>query len=431
MWRELIPEPGPARRLVALTLVQSAGNGLFLTSSAVFLVRVVGLTPAEVGLGLSIAGLAGFVATVPVGRLADRYGAGRMLAGNYAALAVLFSLYPLVRGPVAFVLLASLISIGEITGSPLRAAVMHALFAPKEAVRARAQVRSAYNVGFMAGAAVAAVALAEHGYPAFWAVCGGTALAQGLCVFLVHSLPSAAAETRSASTRSGLGAALRDGPFLTIAIGNGLLELHTTLLTVGVPLWIVSQTSAPPSLASAVILTNTVIVLLLQVQASRGAETVHGSARLLRRSGWLLAAGCAVFAVSRGASPLVGVVIMLAGTAVLSLGEISQAAGGWGLAFELAQPGRQGEYQGVFALGRGVQQFLGPLIVTTLLVGVGAAGWLVMGTLFALTGLLVRKVALALRPVTSHRAAVARRRAQARHRLPQPRKRDDSREQVF
>lgn len=385
MFRDLIPDRGPARRLAELTLIQSAGNGVFLTSSVVFFVRVVGLRPTEVGLGLSLAGLAGFVATVPISRLADKYSPRRLLALDHAALASLFLLYPLVRGLDAFVLIAGLITIGELSGSPLRSTLIHTLFGTEAALRTRAQLRGLFNVGFMAGAAAGGLALTRPNPLTFGIVCGITALGQAACVLSVARLKMPA--PAPARTRAKTGSVLRDPRFLLLTLGNGLLELHLTVLTVGLPLWIISRTTSPASLASALIILNTVVVLTLQVRLSRGADTVAGATRLLRRAGLLLAAACTLYAASRNGDGMVSAAALLAGTAVLSLGEIMQAAGGWGLSFELPPPGRQGEYQGVFALGRAVPQFAGPVLVTSLLVGWGAAGWLVLATLFAALGI--------------------------------------------
>jgi hypothetical protein len=55
----------------------------------------------------------------------------------------------------------------------------------------------------------------------------------------------------------------------------------------------------------------------------------------------------------------------------------------------LARPpaGRQGEGPAGFGLGRGFQQFLGPVLATYLLVGLGAAGWLAFSGLFLAVGL--------------------------------------------
>ncbi|MZF86638.1 hypothetical protein [Streptomyces sp. SID5643] len=57
------------------------------------------------------------------------------------------------------------------------------------------------------------------------------------------------------------------------------------------------------------------------------------------------------------------------------------------MSFGLAPAGRQGEYQAVFSLGRGFQQFAGPWLMTSLVVGVAGTGWLVLAALFALLGL--------------------------------------------
>lgn len=132
---------------------------------------------------------------------------------------------------------------------------------------------------------------------------------------------------------------------------------------------------------------DTVLVIVFQVTASRGADTASGAARLLRRSGILLAVCCLVFALTQGTGALVAVPLLLLGTAVLVLGELGQAAGSWGLSLHLPPPGRQGEYQGVFALGRGLQQTAGPYLVTVLAVGQGRLGWTALAVLLLLAGL--------------------------------------------
>ncbi|MFI7602162.1 MFS transporter [Actinoplanes sp. NPDC049681] len=405
---DLVPAAGPGRRMVFVTVVQSGGSGLFLTSSAVFFVRVVGLEPGQVGLGLSLAGLAGFLVTVPMGRLADRHGARRLLAGNHLALALLFSLYPLAGGFPSFAALASLIAMAEISASPLRSATLHALLPPAEAVRTRAQMRSAFNIGFLLGAGLAAVVLAAPSHATFWAVCLANALAQAVCGLAVWRLrsPAQADSDVPRTGRAPLGHALRDTRFVLITIANGVLELHSTVLTLGLPLWIVSRRAAPAGLVSVFIVVNTVIVVMLQVRLTRGADSVAGAAALQRRAGVVLAAGCAVCAISSGLGPAGGMIALVAGTVILSVGEIWQAGGGWGLAFELPPPGRQGEYQAVFGLGRGIAQFLGPALITTLVVGFGALGWLTLAALFLVTGFVCRHLAVGGGPRrTAHLAA--------------------------
>ncbi|WP_305070406.1 MFS transporter [Micromonospora parastrephiae] len=73
-WRSLspLPPPGRLRTLSLATLANTVGTGLWVTGAALYLTRVVGLSPTEVGLGLTLAGLVGLTASVPLGGLADR-----------------------------------------------------------------------------------------------------------------------------------------------------------------------------------------------------------------------------------------------------------------------------------------------------------------------------------------------------------------------
>jgi len=156
---------------------------------------------------------------------------------------------------------------------------------------------------------------------------------------------------------------------------------------VGLPLWIIASTTASAAVNSALLVEDTVVVFLFQVAMSRGADTAKGSARSLRRSGILFAACCLLFALTQHTGPLAAVPLLLGGTLVLVLGEISHATGAFGLSLHLPPPKRLGEYQGVFALGRGLQRTAGPILVTTLVIGMGRTGWALMAALLLLAGL--------------------------------------------
>lgn len=385
---DLVPARGPARRLAVLTVVQATGFGLFLSSSAIFFRSTIGLSAGQVGFGLSAAGLAGMLFTVPIGRLADRFGPRLPLLISYAALAVLFAAYCGVTGFAGFLVLAALISVCETSSHPLRMALTHQVFQEDERVRVSAQMRSVFNVGFMLGAAIAGGALAVGSRTAFYAVALITALAHACCALITWRLPAqeeakAAGAPKGAQPRSGL----RDFRFVSLALLCGVLEFYQPILTVALPLWIITHTEAPSSVNAVLLLLDTVLVIAFQVAASRGAETAPGAARMLRRSGLLLAACCLVFAVTQDIPAVVAVPLLLVGTAVLVLGELSQAAGSWGLSLHLPPEGKQGEYQGVFALGRGLQQTAGPFLVTALAVGQGRLGWMILAAVLLLAGL--------------------------------------------
>jgi hypothetical protein len=81
-------------------------------------------------------------------------------------------------------------------------------------------------------------------------------------------------------------------------------------------------------------------------------------------------------------------VFLLVAAALQVLGEMMQSAGAWEISFELAPANRQGQDQGFFGTGTAVARMLGPVLLITLIVGWGAPGWLLLGGLFLVAGLL-------------------------------------------
>src|SRR4051812_32554518 len=76
----LLPERGAVRQLALVTLVNTTGNGIFFTLSALYFTRIVGLSVAQVGVGLGIAAFAGLFGGIPLGHLADRRGPREVMA---------------------------------------------------------------------------------------------------------------------------------------------------------------------------------------------------------------------------------------------------------------------------------------------------------------------------------------------------------------
>lgn len=63
------------RSLLLVAGVDAIGTGLFMPVTALFFVRVGDLSIGAVGIGLSIAGFGGLLATLPAGSAVDRLGA--------------------------------------------------------------------------------------------------------------------------------------------------------------------------------------------------------------------------------------------------------------------------------------------------------------------------------------------------------------------
>lgn len=388
----LLPERGPARVLAWSTLADSLGFGLWVTGSAIFFTRSVGLSAGQVGIGLSIAGLMGFAASVPFGHLADRLGAREVAIALAVLNALLFAGYALVHSFVAFVVAVSLVAIAASGSHAVRNALLAGVMGRGSRVRVRAYLRSVLNVGISVGAVLAGFALHADTRAAYLSLVFGNAVSFLVVALLTLRLPHVA----PAPVAAGAGdrwRALRDLPFLAVTGLNAVLVLNSSILMVALPLWVVQRTSAPRSTVAALFLLNTVMAVLFQVRASRGSEEVPGAARAGRLSTFATAAACAGYAAAGGLPGPSAIALLLVGTALLTVGELWQSASSWGLGYELADPAAQGQYQGVFSLGFGAQEIIGPSFVTLLAIGWGSTGWLIIAAVVVAGGLALPPVA--------------------------------------
>jgi len=381
----LLPPPGPLRLYALTTLVDEAGTGMFLTGSVLFFTQVVGLTAAEVGLGLSIAGIVSLFAGIPIGRAADRHGPRRILIALSCTQAALFASYLLVDGFAAFLLVVCCIAAAEAGASPVRKAYISTLTEPEQRVTVAAYNRAVFNVAFSVGALISGFALAADTPTAYKLLVLGNG-ATFLVAAGLQTLQPRSRRRPENEARPRPWAVLADRPFIAAAAVVGLTYVHTQVLTIGLPLWVAQETAAPKAVVSVLLLVNTGMAVLLQVRLTRGIDTVPRAARAVRRAGGVLLAACLVFALSGDLGEIGAVFCLVAGTVLLTTGELWSSAGSWGVSFELAPEHRQGEYLAAFSLGESMAQVIGPVLVTTLVIGVGDGGWLVLGGLFLLLG---------------------------------------------
>ncbi|MCI4065312.1 MFS transporter [Micromonospora sp. R77] len=387
-WASPIPPPGLLRTLSLATLANTVGSGLWTAGAALYLTRDVGLSAASVGVGLTLAGLVGLTASVPLGGLADRHDPRTLRALLQLCQAVVAAAYLLVGSFPAFLAVAVLDALLTSGNLAVRAALVAAVGGPQGRVHAFATLRAVANLGIAVGAALAGFALAADTHLAYQLLVVGNAATYLLSAALLRRLPAfPPAPRHPAAARPRRARALRDGRFLAVSGASAVLTLHLTMLTLVVPLWAVNRAGAPPPVVSAVLLTNTVLTVLLAVRLSRGADTAVRAARQLRRAGLVLAAATPLYAVAAGVPTVTAVVLLLAATAVYTVGDLWHGSAAAGLAYDLAPPDAIGAYQGADGLLAGLARALGPALLTLLLLDGGVPGWLALGGLFVVVGL--------------------------------------------
>jgi hypothetical protein len=256
----------------------------------------------------------------------------------------------------------------------------------EDRVRTMATMRAVRNVGMTIGALLGTLALALDSRPVY----------DGVVLLNAASFVGLAALAASLSARAGAGSArrivsmrvLRDTPYLLLATLNGILSLHMTLLSVGVPLWIAEHSHAPKAIIAPLLIVNTVLAVGFQVRASRGADTVTGAAVRMRLAGAALALCCLLLAAVPPLPVVAAIPLLAAAMVALTCGELFQSAGAWGVSYQLARDEEQAAYLSVFWLGVSVQQILGPLLVAAVLFA-GSSACVGLAALMVLVGLAV------------------------------------------
>jgi len=376
----------PAIRTMALaTLVNTAGSGMYLVVAVLYFTRIIGLSPYEVGAGLTIAGFFGLVSGVPLGHLGDRYGAreliiwllvGASLAAGAAALATSFW---------QFVVVSSVLAILDRGSAAVRGGLIATTVSGGERVRTRAYLRSLTNVGITIGAAVAALALHVDTRPAYVVVIVLNAATYGLTAFILRRyphIPPTPLELRAPGWQ-----VFRDRPYVLVTVLMATMAIQYSILDVGVPLWVTRETTAPLWIVSVMFILNTVVVVLFQVAVSRRVETVPRATRAISASGFVFLLACILFAEAQGRPVMWAVALLVAAALIHVAGELMQAAAQFCLSQELAPDHAQGQYQGLASTGFSLSTMIAPTVITVLPIGLGVPGWWLLGGCFVVLGL--------------------------------------------
>ncbi len=382
----ILPPTSLERRLVLQSVLSAFATGSFLTGTAVFFTQITGLSPKQVGLGLSLSGLVTFAASVPLGKVADRLGARHVWLVASVLEALAYFAFPVVRGFAAFALLMAALGLVETAARSGRGSYWLQIFPRETRVRGMAYMRSARNVGYTLGAGAGGIAL---GVGSREAIIGVPLLTAGLLLLnaiLISRMPDVAPAASGveaadgAEVRAGV-PGLRNTGFVVLGAANGILGTNQVLLNVVVPLWLVARTDAPHTLLAWLFGTNTVLAVLLQVRAARGAGTIPGCLRLSDWCAWAFVISCALLAVTHETVGWVSIVLIWAGHVTITAAELWQSGASWGFVAELSEPSRLGEYQGVFHLGWQLASIIGPALFTWLAMEHGATGWAVIAAI--------------------------------------------------
>ena len=380
--RQLPPSP-LARSLSVQSILFAIGEGTFITGSAVFFTQIVGLSAAQVGVGLTVAGVVSFFFAVPAGKLADRVGTKRIWAIGAALTAALYLVWPFIHGFAAYLAMMVALEVVSQAGWSGRGAYTIDVFTREERVQSQAFMRAALNIGFTVGALIGGLALATNSD----AVVRGVPILTGLILlantFWITRLPDPPARTRPAVAEDAVvkPAALKNRPFLALMTGDGVLGTNQVLLNIVIPLWLVEETDAPRVLLAWLFGTNTVMAVLLQVAAARGVDSVARSLRASYISAGFFILSCGIVLVTHDTVGWLTIALVWLGHVTVTGAELFQSAGHWGFMSELTDVDQRAEYQGAAHIGGTLGSVWAPALFTYLAMEHGSLGWVTIAAI--------------------------------------------------
>lgn len=378
----------PQLILATATLVNTIGNGSYLTAGILYFTKVLHLPAYQVGLGFSAAGIISLAAGIPGGHLADRYSPRAIYALTLAGCALGMAGFYFTHSFLAFVLVACFTSITQTAGFAARGPIIRRLGGgrPQEL---RAYLRSVTNLGIALGAVGAGVAVEVNSALAYKILIAGNGISFAMSAAIVWFLPGIRSEPSEPAVSGPRWVALRDYPYITLTLLDGVLAIQGQVQAIAIPLWLTGFTLAPRWILAASVVVNTVIVVILQVRASKKITSAHEGGHAMRRAGFMLLISCVIISVTGHLAEAEAAALILVAVIIQTVGELWYAAGGFELSFGLAPEHAQGQYLGVYGMGAGLANTFGPALLTALCIGWGIAGWVTVGILFAAAGLLM------------------------------------------
>ena len=379
----VLPQDGPQRAMIPATFVNFLGNGLFNTASVLYFTLVVHLSAAQVGLGLTTAGLVGLTGGIPIGTLADRRGPRAITAITFAVQAVSMTAFLAIHDVLAFTLVACVDRLAYSANNAARGGLIARVGGANPATF-RFKLRAFSNAGVVCGTLGSGIAIAVGTHAAYASLIGINALSDVVAALFVLRIPSYPPIPKP-EEHTGRGV-LADRPFITFAAIDGAMGLQYQVISLLLPLWIAFHTRAPHWTVAAAGAVNALVCVVLQTRLGRSVHDPAAGGRALRRAGLFFLFSCPVIALSADVPGNLAPLIVIAAACVHSLGEIWQSCANIAVGFGLAPDHAQGQYQGTLGLGFDAGQALAPILLTTVVLGLGQSGWVLLGVFFATLG---------------------------------------------
>jgi MFS family permease len=377
----LLPAKPEERRLTVAFFINGLGTGAYAPIALIFLVRVAHWSSARAGFAMSAGGLIALFTSLITGWAGDRLNPRSLAAALFVcqglSMCALCTLGTVRSYPLLIFILA--VSAGASNGSRPVWGVIVSEIGGDNRVRLRAQLRAQSNIAMAAGSVLAGVGL-EVGAGSYKLLVLANAVsffAAAVLLPRVHRVIPVPGRRVAISL-----AALRNRRFVGASSLNVVMTWQYSVMTIALPAWIVLRTSMPHWVAGGALALNCVLVVVLQVPASRRVQNLPQAAVATRLAGGMFLLACTGFALVAQIPAATAILLIAGATVMQTIGEVFHASAAFEIPYAFAPQSAVGEYQGVFEGASSASVVSAPTVLTLLCVAWGIPGWLALGGLF-------------------------------------------------
>jgi len=392
-WLNKVIHEDPIIRKVSLaSFIDRFGNGLLISVLVIYFSFTVGLGPHKTALALSLGAAAGLICTIPAGHLVDRIGQRSVVVVSMVLNGIAIMSLVFVHSFIWLTIAFAADSIANVFSRNAQQTLIARVGDSKTNPRNRAYTRSVNNLGIGLGSLGAGIALAINspfGYQVAIFIDGLTFLIGAFIYTLVPFFPPTLQEREKFDWTI-----FKDGRYIAATLMSAVTNIQFVVQNVGIPIWIVKYSDAPRWWVSTMLILNTAAIVIFQVKVSKRTKALKDSANQYLFTGLLLAGACLLYAFAEGPSAQIASLFFLAGMVLHVIAELIIAMIHWQISFDLADSNRQGAYYGIWTLGNGLSEIIGPSLVTFALVSLGKPGWGLLALIFVLNTALFRFIVL-------------------------------------
>lgn len=361
--------------MIAL-VVDAIGSGLFLPFSVLFFVATTDLSVAQVGLAVSVGGIARFAAGPVAGSLADRISPQQVLIIANVLQGAGFVGYLFVGRLWTLMVVTLIVQAGNAGFWSSYSPLIVAISEPGERERWFGLLGALRNAGFAIGALAAGAAVSIGGIAGYRALALANAASYALAAVLLHRAHTRATSSSPGGLADGPGwrTVLHDRPYLALTATNISVATTSLALTLVMPVWAIENLGLPAWVPGAALTVNCGMVGLLQGPVV-AAMTGHARYRALQLSMVLQVVASAVLLSAAQTSAGVGVALVILGVIVLTVGELMEVPVSNTVAAEAAPAAARGRYLAVHQTSWNIASVIAPASLTALLALSGLAVW--------------------------------------------------------